>query len=474
VGGLAVLPFRNLSGDASQDYFADGLTEGLIADLGRIGGLRVVSRTTAMRYRGTTKALPDVARELGVEALVEGSVVRESGRVRVTAGLFQADDRQIWTESYERTLREILVLQRDIVRAVSTRVRATLALPEETRMSVVRSVDPDVYEAYLKGRYYWNKRTHESLLEAVEQYEFATGKDPTYAPAYVGLADCFNQLGTVMVGVASPGQMRPRARAAALAALQIDDGLGEAHAALAYVHHYNWEWAAAGREFDRAVELAPNYALAHLWRANYLASLNRLDEALVSVRRAFDLDPMSPVVNTNVGWTLAFAGRHREAADAYRAALALDPKYVQAHMRLSSAYLLLGRADDALAEARTVVELMGENASSLGALAAVYAGTGRSREAEQVLQRILAMQNRHFVSPWGLAGLYLSLGRYEEGFAALEQAYEERSNGMAYLAVTHNELHNDPRYRRLLQRVGVEAAAAAPGLPATAANRKSR
>lgn len=467
VGGLAVLPFRNLSGDASQDYFADGLTEGLIGDLGRIGGLRVVSRTTAMHYRGTTKALPDVARELGVEALVEGSVVREGGRVRVTASLFRADDRQIWTESYERTLREILVLQRDMVRAVSTHIRATLALPEETRMSVVRSVDPEVYEAYLKGRYYWNKRTHESLLEAVKQYEFATQKDPTYAMAYVGLADCFNQLGTVMVGVASPRQMRPRARAAALAALQIDDGLGEAHAALAYVHHYDWEWTAAGREFDRAIELAPNYALAHLWRANYLASLNRLDEALVSVRRALHLDPMSPVVNTNVGWTLAFAGRHREAAEAYGAALALDPKYVQAHMRLSSAYLELGRADDALAGARRVVELMGENASSLGALATAYARTGRSREAEQVLQRLLAMQNRQFVSPWGLASLYFTLGRHDEGFAALEQAYEERSNGVAYLVVAHNGPHNDPRYRSLLQRVGLEAAAALP--PATAA-----
>lgn len=468
-GGLAILPFRNLSGDASQDYFADGLTEELIADLGRIGGLRVVSRTTAMRYRGTTKALPDVARELGVEALVEGSVLREGGRVRVTASLFRADDRQIWTESYERTLREILVLQRDMVRAVSTHVRATLTLPEETRMSVVRSVDPEVYEAYLKGRYYWNKRTHESLLEAVKQYEFATQKDPTYAPAYVGLADCFNQLGTVMVGAASPRQMRPRARAAALAALQIDDGLGEAHAALAYVHHYDWEWTAAGRAFDRAIELAPNYAIAHLWRANYLASLNRLDEALVSVRRALHLDPLSPVVNTNVGWTLAFAGRHREAADAYGAALALDPKYVQAHMRLSGAYLELGQADDAVAEARAVVELMGENASSLGGLAATYARTGRSREAEQLLQRILAMQRHQFVSPWGLASLYFTLGRNDEGFAALEQAYEERSNGVAYLVVGHNGPHNDPRYRSLLQRVGLEAAAAVPVPPATAA-----
>ena len=471
VRALAVLPFRNLSGDASQDYFADGITEALIVELGRTGGLRVISRTTAMRYRATTKSLPEIARELRVDALVEGSVIRDGSRVRVTAELFQAGDRQVWAEVYERTMREILVLQRDIVRAITTHVRSALTLPDDMRLSVVRTVDPEVYEAYLKGRYHWNKRTRESLAVAVEQYERATRLDPTYAPAYVGLADCYNQLGTVLVGSASPAEMRPRARAAAVAALQIDDTLGEAHAALAYVHHYEWEWAEAEREFSRAVALSPNYALAHVWRANYLTSLNRLDEALASVSKALDLDPMSMVVNTNVGWTLQFAGRAREAMEAYRAALALDHGYVQAHQRLADALVQLGRMEEALEEAQAVSRLTGGSPPSLAAVAGIHAMAGRRREAEEVLRKLVAMRTHQYVSPWAIAMLYMKLGDHDAAFAWLERAREERSNGLAYLLRWWelDPLRGDPRYRALLSRVGLDKVP--PGAPPAAASR---
>ena len=469
VRALAVLPFRNLSGDASQDYFADGVTEALIVELGRTGGLRVISRTTAMRYRGTTKTLPEIARELRVDALVEGSVIREANRVRVTAELFEARDQQVWAEAYERTMREILVLQRDIVRAITTQVRSALTLQDDIRLSVVRTVDPEVYEAYLKGRYYWSKRTRESLTDAVEQFEVATRLDPTYAPAYVGLADCYNQMGTVMVATTSPADVRPRARAAAISALQIDDNLGEAHAALANVHHYDWEWDDAGREFDRAVALSPNYALAHVWRANYLMSLNRLDEALASVKKAQELDPMSMVVNTNVGWVLQYAGRTREAIDAYRIALALDPDYVQAHQRLAGAYLEIGQPGDAVKEAEKVVKLTGGSPASIASLAQWYAAAGRRREAEDLRNQLLALSERRYVSPYGLALVFIGLGDRDAAFAWLERAYEERSNGVAYLLVASDldPIRRDPRFEDLLHRVGLDHVSPAPRSAAT-------
>lgn len=457
VKALAVLPLKNVSGDASQDYFADGITEALIADLGKAAGVRVISRTTAMLYRNTGKSLPQIARDLNVDAILEGSVLRSGNRVRVTAQLFDAHaDHPLWSETSERTLREILVLQRDIVRGVAGKVRVALTGEDDARLSVVRSVDPDVYEHYLKGRYAWNNRTEASLNTAVEEFRAATEADPTYAAAFVGLADCYNQLGTVMVGGASPIEMRPRAAAAALAALQIDDSLGEAHAALAYVRHYDWQWEDAEREFQRAIALSPNYALAHLWYANYLVSLNRLDDAIDSARRAQTLDPMSRVVVTNVGWTLAFAGRHVEAIDAYLAALALDPSYVQARWRLAGSYAELLRFDEAIAQAERAVALTGRSPSALSLLGGICAQAGRRSEARALLVELTDMARRQYVSPSAMAGLCARLGDVDGAYRWLERSFEERSNGLAYLGHDSSValLRNDPRYKDLFRRIG--------------------
>jgi TolB-like protein/Tfp pilus assembly protein PilF len=457
VKALAVLPLKNVSGDPSQDYFADGITEALIADLGKAAGVRVISRTTVMLYRNTGKSLPQIARDLNVDAILEGSVLRSGNRVRVTAELFDARaDRQLWAETSERTLREILVLQRDIVRAVAGKVRVALTGEDDAHLSVVRSVDPDVYEHYLKGRYAWNNRTEASLNTAVEEFRAATEADPTYAAPFVGLADCYNQLGTVMVGGASPIEMRPRAAAAALAALQIDDSLGEAHAALAYVRHYDWQWEDAGREFRRAIALSPNYALAHLWYANYLVSMNRLDDAVDSARRAQTLDPMSRVVLTNVGWTLAFAGRHVEAIDEYLAALALDPSYVQARWRLADSYAELSRFDEAIAQAERAVALTGRSPSTLSLLGGICAQAGRRSEARALLVELTDMARRKYVSPSAMAGLCARLGDVDGAFRWLERCFEERSNGLAYLGQGSSValLRNDPRYKDLFRRIG--------------------
>jgi serine/threonine-protein kinase len=456
IRSLVVLPLANASGDPAQDYLSDGLTEALIADLGTIGSLRVTSRTTAMSYRGTNKTIPQIGRELGVDAVVEGSMARESNRVRITARLVEAaTDRQLRALTYEGSVREILLLKREAVRQIAGGLRARLTPRDEAHLNLVRTVDPEAYEEYLKGRYYWSKRTEESLRTAIEHFEAAVRADPTYAPTYAALADSYNQLGTVLLGSEPPSVMRPRAAEAAIRALQIDPDLAEAHATLGFVKHYDWQWAEAERELRRALELNPSYALGHIWYANFLICRKRLDEAVAEVRKAEELDPLSMVVLTNVGWTLAFTGRLQEAIDHYHKALALDRDYVQAHWRLGDAYARMNRLDDAIREIETTVALTHRSPSSLAWLAQVYGRAGRRKEAEALLSELRGVAARRYVSPHGISVLYFTLGDRDRGFQWLERAYEERSNGIAYLAVEPllEPWRGDPRYRDLLRRV---------------------
>lgn len=455
IRSLVVLPLTNASGDPAQDHLSDGLTEALIADLGTIGTLRVTSRTTAMSYRRTTKTVPQIARELGVDAVVEGSVAREGNRVRMTAQLIEAaTDRHLLAQTYEGSLPEILVLQSAAVRAIAGGLRAQLTPRDQTRLSLVRTVDPQAHEAYLKGRYYWNKRSEESLKKAVEHFEAAVHGDPTYAPAYAALADSYNQLGTVLLGSNPPSLMRPRAAKAAIEALQIDPDLAEARATLGYVKHYDWQWAEAERELRRALELNPSYALAYIWYANLLVSQKRFDEAVAQVRKAEELDPLSMVVLTNAGWTLYYAGQAAEAVEKYRRALALDPNYIQAHSRLGDAYRRLGRFDEAIREAGIAVALSQRSPSSLAEQATAYAQSGRRAEAEALLAELLALASRRYVSPIRISAVYVALGDRDRGFEWLEKAYVERSNGIAYLAVDPlwDTVRGDPRFQDFLRR----------------------
>ncbi|PYQ02860.1 MAG: hypothetical protein DMF83_22615 [Acidobacteria bacterium] len=458
IQSLVVLPLANTSGDPAQDYLSDGLTEALIADLGTIGSLRVTSRTTAMSYRGTNKTIPQIGRELGVDAVVEGSMARESNRVRITARLVEAaTDRQLRALTYEGSVREILLLKREAVREIAGGMRARLTPRDEAHLNLVRTVDPEAYEEYLKGRYYWSKRTEESLRTAVEHFEAAVRGDPTYAPAHAALADSYNQLGTVMLGSAPPSVMRPRAAEAAIRALQIDSELAEAHATLGFIKHYDWQWAEAERELRRALELNPSYSLAHIWYANFLVCRKRLDEAVAEVRKAEELDPLSMVVLTNVGWTLDLAGRLPEAVEEYRKALELDAGYVQAHWRLGDAYARLGRYDEAAREVERAVALTRRSPSSLARLAQMYAKSGRRIESKALLDELLVLSRRQYVSPHGISFAYLLLGDDSRGFEWLEKAYAERSNGIAYLAIDPELVpwHGDPRFRDLLRRVGL-------------------
>jgi TolB-like protein/Tfp pilus assembly protein PilF len=459
VQSLVVLPFANTSGDPAQDYLADGLTEALITDLGTtIGALRVTSRTTAMSYRATKKTIPQIGRELGVDAAIEGSVTRDGNRVRITVRLVEAGtDRPLSTETYEGSLREILVLKREVLRKITAALRARLTPRDEARLNLVRTVDPEAYEAYLKGRYYWNRRSEDSLKRAIENFDAAIRADPTYAPAHVALADCYNQLGTVLVGLEPPSVMRPRAAEAAIRALQIDPDLSEAHATLGYVRHYDWQWADAEQEMRRALELNPSYGLGHVWYANLLASRKRWDEAIAEVRKAEELDPLSMVVLTNVGWTLDLSNRTSEAVAAYQRALALDPDYIQAHWRLSDAFVRLGRRDEAMRQIETVAALSRRSPSSLAWLARLYGQTGRRGEARALLDELLSLSARRYVSPLSIGFVYFAIGENDGGFEWLEKAYAERSNGMVYLAVDPylEPWRGDPRYRDLMRRVGL-------------------
>ncbi|MEK7405062.1 MAG: tetratricopeptide repeat protein [Acidobacteriota bacterium] len=309
---LAVLPLQNLSGDPEQEYFAAGLTEALIGDLAKIKTLRVISRTTAMHYKGAKRPLPEIARELKVDVVVEGSVIRAGDRVQIRAQLIRAaNDEHLWAETYDRDLRDIPSLYSEVARTIAHEIGVQLSPSEKARLAAARPVNRKAFEAYLRGRHHWNKRSEESVKQAIAYFRAALEEDPAYAPAYAGLADCYNQLGTNLVGSQPPSVTRPLAIAAASKALEIDGELAEAHAALAFARLYDWNWSGAEQSFRRAIELNPSYAPARTWYASYLVYTGRTAETLREAQRARELDPLSAIVNTQVGWMFALARRLR-------------------------------------------------------------------------------------------------------------------------------------------------------------------
>ncbi len=455
---LAVLPLRDTSGDESHRYLADGMTEALVAELGRFDAVRVIATSSTAKFRGNANAIRDVARETRAAHVLEGSIVRSNERVRLSARLIEAaTGRLIWSEEYERAVRDLHALYGSVAAAIAAAVEVNLDDEDTRRVSLRRAVDPDVYEAYLKGRFYWNQRTSESLQTAVAQFEAAIALDPSYAPAYAALADCYNQLGTVMVGGGSPQEWRPRAADAAVKALQIDPGLAEAHATLGYVRHYSGDLDAAEKSLRRAIELNPSYALGRIWYANYLSSRGRADEAIRQVTLAQELDPLSPVINTNVAWVMINARRYDEAIVQLKRTLAMDSTYIQAHSRLCAAYSFAGRHDDAIAECEVVVRLSNSSTSSLAALAQAYGSAGRPRDAERLLDQLVGGLPARYVSSGAVANAYTALGRTEQALSWLERSYRERTNNIAYLAVepVYDAIRQEPRFQAVLRAAGL-------------------
>ena len=459
IRSLAVLPLENLSGDPSQEYFADGMTEALITDLGKIGELRVISRTSVMQYKGKQKRLGDIGRELHVDAVIEGSVMRAEGRVRVTANLIEAStDRHLWAGIYDRDLRDVLSVQSDFAEAIAHEVQAKLTPEEHARISHPHRVDPEAHELYLLGRFHWNKRSPEGVKKSIEYFEQAIAKDPDNALAYSGLADSYNVISSY--NVLAPKDAFPKAKEAATKAIQLDDSLAEAHTSLAVVKAaYEWDWPGAERESKRAIELNPGYANAHYWYAfSVLTRQGRFEEAIAEMNRALELDPFSLIINTNLGWIFYYAHRYDDALEQCRKVLDLDSTFASAHVRMVQAYEQKGMFDDAIAETEKLIPLRREERpEDIDALRRAYRMSGAKGYWRLRLGSVQEQSKHHYVSPSFVASIYASMGEKEQAFSWLEHAYAERDNWLTFLKVDprFDTLRLDPRFRDLLRRIGL-------------------
>jgi TolB-like protein/DNA-binding winged helix-turn-helix (wHTH) protein/Tfp pilus assembly protein PilF len=455
IKSLAVLPMKNFSGDPAQEFFADGMTDALIAGLSQIKAVRVISRTSIMHYKGTSETLPQIARELGVDGIVEASVIRSGSRVRITTQLIDArEDRHLWARNYERDMTDVLALQSELVQAIAGEIRVQLTPQENERLKATRRVNPEAYEAYLKGHFYWNKRAGQDITKGIEYFQHAIKIDPDYALAYVGLANSYVLLPDI--GDARPREAIPKARAAAAKAIEIDNVLAEAHAPLAYVSaYYDYDWAGAEREFKRAIELDPGDATAHHWYALCLLFMGRRDEATAEIERARSLDPLSLPINTSVGTVLLYSRHYDSAIEQYRKTLEMDPNFVQAHDYLGNAYLLKGMYEQAIAEFQKAANLSGGQVRCVAGLGRAYAAAGKQEQARTILEKLKKRAQQSYVSRYELALIYTSLGEKEQAFAWLEQAYEERDRRLLELrsGPQVDPLRSDQRFQVLLRRM---------------------
>ena len=458
ISTLAFLPIENATGDSAGDYHAAGLTDGLIAQLGSATDIRLISPASAARIADTVAAPAAIARRLGADAIVTGRLRLARERIAVDVRLIDgARGRVRWSDTYERPVQQVLALQADLIRALAAEVRLTIRPGAADRLATVRAVNPEAYEAYLKGRYQWNQRTRQSLELAVAQFRQAIELDPTYAPAHAALADCYNQLGTVLLGAGSPREYRPRAEAAAIRALQIDPNSAEAHGALGFVRHYQWQWGEAEREFRRAIELNPSYALAHLWYANLLMSLGRMEEALEQVYLARHLDPFSLIVNTNVGWVLTAAGQYQQAITQLTQTLALDPTYPQVRVRLTEALIGAKRYVEAREQAEELVRLTGRAPHAVAKLATAEVELGRADQARALLAELRGRARGQYIPPSSIAEIFTALREVDSALTWIGHAVEERSNYIAYLLAGPGSepLKGDPRFEALIMQVGL-------------------
>jgi TolB-like protein/Flp pilus assembly protein TadD len=463
ITSIAVLPLENLSGDAEQQYFVDGIHEELTATLAQIGSLRVISRSSAMRYQETDKPLQEIAQELGVEAVVEGSVRRAGNQVRVTVQLIKADtDEHLFAENYQRELRDILFLQSEIAQAISRQVQVTLSPQEQTRLANARPVDPEAYEAYLKGRYHWSRITEEGHWKSIDYFQQAIERDPDYAPAYAGLAQSYFFLSQLR----PPGEMLPRVESAAAKALELDDTLAEAHAMRAKVSEKEWDWARAEDGYQRALELNPNEALVHLYHAQFLGTVGRHQESLAEVKRAEQLDPLSPFISANLIARFSIAGQPDQALEQAQEALELNPDFWLTHMILGIVYKREGMYAEAIQAYQKAASLGGGYPWPLAHLAHVYGITGRKREALEALQQFKEIAQQQYVEPAFLAYAYAGIGEKEEAFRVLEKAYEDKELSPFWFETGNFDLlRDDPRFQELLRGMNFPAQKTAQAPP---------
>lgn len=456
IHSLVVLPFETLSANTDQEYFADGMNAELIAELAKIPSLRVISRTSAMRYKRTTKSLKQIARELSVDALVEGEVLQSGHKVRITAKLIEADtDSNIWAETFERDLRDVLELQGELVQSIAGTIKANITQAQRAGFSHYWRVDPQAYDCYLRGRFFWNKRTEPGLKKSVEYFQRAIEKDPTYALAYSGLADSYNVLGGR--GFVPSKEAYLKAKTAANDALKLDNNLGEAHTVLADVlYELDWNWAAANTEFERAIQLSPGYATAHQRYSLFLMKLGRTEQSLSEIYRARALDPLSLSINCSVGWRLLWAQRYEDAIGELQRTLEMEPNYGWAHLYLGWAYEARGNAERAIYELRKLTPL-DTGSEGMASLGHAYARVGRTRLARDLLKQLEQRSEHAHVAAYHKAVVYAGLGDKDRTFQLLANSCSNRDIELVSLKVDLelNSLHSDSRFDDLLRCVGL-------------------
>jgi TolB-like protein/DNA-binding winged helix-turn-helix (wHTH) protein/Tfp pilus assembly protein PilF len=457
VHSIAVLPLKNLSGNPADEYFADGMTDELITNLAKISALRVTSYTSVSKYKTTSKPLPQVAQELQVDGIIEGSVLRSGDQVRITAQLIYAPrDQHLWAEEYQRYVRDVLYLQREVARDIAEQVRVTLTPNEQKRLATAGAVDPVAYESYLRGRSFWNQRSEASLLKAIDQFNKAIEADSGYAPAYSGRADCYTTLG--YLSYLDPFDAFPRARDAATKALALDPSLAEAHASLAYYNLYHaWNWTEAENEFKKAIELNPNYATAHDWYSYYLMAMGRFDEAWKEVNRAHELDPLSVTISTDIGFNYYYRRSYDEAINQLRSTLAVSPKFPLAHLWLGRAYQQKKMYAEAIDEFNKTDAALPGWVVTIAGMGHAYGEWGHQAEAKQVLVRLNEMARGKYVTPYGVALVYAGLGDKDQAFAWLNKAVAGRSHWLVWLNrdPRWDRIRTDPRFDDLQKRVGL-------------------
>lgn len=466
IDSLAVLPFANASTDPEAEYLSDGLTETIIAKLSRLPNLRVMARSTVFRFKGQDVDPLAAGRELNVRAVLTGRLLKRGESLVVRTELVDlTDGSQLWAGQYGQPLSELVRLEEEIAGQIAENLRPKLTGEQRERVGRRYTESAEAYRLYLQGRFYWNKRTSDGLRRAIEDFRKAIDADPSYALAYVGLAEAYGVLG--FYTVLAPSDAFPKAKAAALRALEIDPELAEARAPLAYaMHYFDWDWSGAEREYRRTLEANPNSSVAHLWYANLLATSGRLDEALAHFRRALELDPLSLITNNSIGWLHYYARRYDEAISEIQKPIEMDSSFTVSHWTLGLCYACKGMEREALREIGEAVRLSAEGSFFVAALGRVQATFGHREEAEQILARLETLRASRYVSSYYLAAIPAALGDRDRAFALLEKAFEERSHGLTFLGIDPgvDPLRSDPRFRAMLARVGLTGEAAA-GVP---------
>jgi TolB-like protein/DNA-binding winged helix-turn-helix (wHTH) protein/Tfp pilus assembly protein PilF len=457
IRSLAVLPLENLSGDASQDYFADGMTDELITHLAQISDLRVISRSSVMTYKGLRKPLAEIAHELDVQAIVEGSILRSDKRVRITAQLIRVPaDEHIWAHSYEGDISDTLVLQSQVAQAIADQIRVTVNSQRHVALETAKAVNIEAYDSYLKGRYYWNKRTGDGLQEAIQYFKRSISIDPNNAEAYSGLADAYALAGDWEYGILPPTEAFPLAKTAANEALALNGRLSEAHTSLAFVLDlYYWDWDTAEKEYRLAINLNPNYAMAHHWYAWHLLVLGQNAEGMLEMKKAESLDPLSLIIRSDVANALTASHRFEESIQQSKKTLALDPNFAIGHFHLAEALVQQHQYDAAIAEFQRAIELSGHLAAFDANLAHAYAVSGRKAEALKIAKDMETRLDLNQSADALIALIYVGLGDLDQAMIWLNKAYDARFNPSILIRAVFDPLRSDARFRELRHRVGL-------------------